>query len=242
MITSREELKEYCFRRLGHPVIEINVDDDQVEDRIDDAIQYFSEYHFDGVQKMFMHYTITQDDIDNKYLDIPNHVMGINNVHQVTGGSLGMFDIRYQFMLNEVFDFSSTSLLHYDLVKRHLATLNMVLGHKSSIRFNRLTNKLYLDTKWDLLSVGSKILIEGYRTLDPSESPRFWDDMFLKLYTTALIKQQWGANLIKFSGITLPGGVSLDGQKIYDDATTELNELKEKMITDFTEPVNFFIG
>lgn len=242
--STREELKEYCLRRLGAPVIEINVDDEQVEDRLDDALQYFADYHYDGVEQMWFKHLVTEDDVNNTYIDVPEEIISVVKVLPLSTNSSGsMFNIRYQFMLNEVHNFTSTGLLSLSMTKDHIANMNHMLGQKAPIRFNRHTNKMYLDTDWENI-LGHYIVVKAYRIIDPETEGNedVYNDMFVKEYATQLIKQQWGANLTKFSNIQLPGGVQFDGQKMYDDATAEIERIKDRMIDTYSEPVDFIVG
>lgn len=243
-VSSREELKQYCLRELGAPLIKINVADEQLEDRLDEGIEYFREYHSDGVEKMYLKHEVTAEDITNKYLPVSDLVYGITRVIPLSSGrsSSNIFDVQYQLRLHDLYNLSSTSLIYYTTAMEHLATLNHVLNGHQLIRFNRFKNKLELDAKWGSSIVeGQYIIIEAYRALDPEEYTRTYSNPWLKKYVTALFKRQWGANLSKFSNMQLPGGVMIDGKSIYREALDEITEL-EKDLTENSAPLEFFTG
>ena len=264
---SKTTLKEYCLRALGKPVIEINVDAEQVDDRIDEAVQYFSQYHYDGVERMYMKYQITQADIDRarsdetvgtgsegavsttmknqqNYIIMPPSVLSVMGIFNFNDKSnLNMFDIRYQMRLNDLYDFSSTSILHYEMTMRHLDFLDHILIGEKPVAFNMHNNRLYIGMDWaNDVQPGEFIIVECYRKLDPTTYTDIYDDMFLKRYTTALIKQQWGANLSKFQGVTMLGGVSMNGAEIYSQALSEKNKLEEEIRSTFEAPISYMIG
>ena len=320
-ISSRQGLIDYCLRRLGFPVIEINVDDDQVEDRIDDALQYFQEYHFDGVERLYLThkvttaelkfsglstpsfennemligntsgatcilYTIsgttaritnvkgaftagetvtgsisgfsraiastsfyTPGDIQNGYLPLPDSVIGVIRVLPVNGPSSGMnnrnnmFDLIYQFRLNDMYNLLSADMVYYTQVQQHLSMLDMLLVGDRSFKYNRKMDKMYIDMNWEeVLNPDDFIVIECYRILDPSTYTQVYDDMFLKRYATALIKRQWGENMKKFGGIQLPGGVILNGREIYEEAVEEITTIENEMQLKSELPVDFMVG
>lgn len=243
--TTRDEFKEYCLRRLGHPVIQINVDDDQVEDRLDDALQYYRDYHYDAIEKFYGVHPLTQQDIDNRYLDIDPLIIGISRIFPLssTTNNLNMFDLRYQLRLNELYDFTSSSYVHYEITMQHLRTLEMLFVGQAPIRFQRHQHRLFIDWAWgSTVTVGDTVIMEGYRILDPDLWPSIWNDMFLKHYATALIKKQWGENIKKLGNVQLPGGVFLNGQQIYDEAVKEIRKLEADMIDTYSAPVEFAIG
>lgn len=244
-ITTRLGLIQYCLRSLGEPVVEINVDEEQVEDRIDEAIEYFRQYHYDGIEKVYLKHQLTAQDIVNKYIPIPDLVYGVTRVFPVASGtstSKSIFDLQYQLRLNDLYDLTSTSIIYYSQVMSHLALLDMTLNGQQLYRFNRLSNKLYIEASWkDEFREGNYILVECYRALDPSDAPRMYAEPWLKHYSTALIKRQWATNLKKFSGMQLPGGVTIDGDKLYQEAMEEIQEL-EKDLLDRQGPLEFFLG
>jgi hypothetical protein len=244
-VTTREQLKDYCLRRLGAPVIEINVDDDQIEDRIDDAFQFYREYHFDAVEKVYLKHQMTAQDITNQYITVPDLVVGVERILPFTNRSDGtnIFSIRYQILLNDLYSLMSTNLIYYYQVKQELELINQVLVGVKPIRFNRHMNRLYVDMSWpEDADVGTWIIIECWRILDPDTYRDVYNDMFLKRYCTALFKRQWGENLKKFQGVQLPGGVTINADQIYQDAITEITQIESEMQSRFELPVDFFTG
>ena len=301
---SRGTLKEYCLRNLGKPVIDINVDDDQVEDRIDEALQYFSQYHYDGIERMYLKYKVTADDLtrvttdtntyyatergavqDNieleegtqttgetsgdvlledgfkvldetstgattgwkeveNYIVVPSSVVSVVNIFPFSDRSnLNMFDVKYQLRLNDLYDFSSTSIVHYELTMRHLDFLDHILVGEKPYRFNQHMNRLYIDMDWnEAASADEHLIIDCYRKLDPTKYTDMYDDLFLKRYVTSLIKRQWGQNLSKFSGTAMLGGVTLNGPELFSTALAEQQKLEEEIRTTYETPAHFEIG
>jgi hypothetical protein len=316
-VASREQLKNYCLRALGAPVVEINVDDDQLEDRIDEALEYWNLYHYEGVEQIYMKQliraseivlvepvadsfsleevttgqtsgataTVTRETVrtstgtlllvknivgdfqtgetiinpfghsatigsvtlreyDNRYITIPDSVYGITKIMSIgqASSSKNIFDLQYQLRLNDLYDLTSTSIIYYKTVMQHLALLDFELNGQTSFRFNKNQNRLYLDINWQSdIAFGDYIIIQGYRALDPVEWTRVWNETWLKQYTTALFKKQWAVNIKKFQGLQLPGGVTLDGDKLYDEAIGEIKELEDDL-KNKSAPLDFFIG
>ena len=278
--SSRQELIDYCKRKLGAPVLEINVADEQIDDLVDDAIQFFQERHFDGVSQMFLKYQITQDDIDrgrapngnnptagivtstattniagssvtfnykesSNYLQVPPSVIGVTKVFHFDGTNTvtnNMFSVKYQLFLNDIYYWGSTELLTYAMVKTYLEDMDFLLTTQKQIRFNQRMDRLYLDIDWGSVNANDYLVLDCYRTLDPNDFTRVWNDSFLKPYLTSLIKRQWGQNLIKFQGVKLPGGVELNGRQIYDDAQREIDIIMEKMSNTYELPPLDMIG
>ena len=313
--STRSQFKTYCLRKLGFPVIEINIDDDQVDDRIDEALQFWHDYHYDGSYKMFMKHQITQTDIDRQWIYAPDAVQFVTGIFPFdqSNASINMFDLRYQLRLHDLYDFTSVSYVSYEITMQHLRTLNLLFSGTPQFRFNRHQNRVYLDIDWTRdLHPGDFIVVECYRVLEPEtitltgtvscspssntvtgtgtifdqeiaafdfitiggeqkqvgniESPTsltligppaqthtgatvtiegtsdVWNDRFLKKYATALIKRQWGNNLKKFSGIQMPGGVTLNGQQIYDEAIQEIKEMEDEMYMMGSLPSEIFVG
>jgi hypothetical protein len=255
-------------------VLEINVADEQIEDAIDDAIQFFHERHFDGVTQTFLKYKVTKEDIargrasnlpnvgvstavdtnlnknfeyyeTQNYILIPNHVIGVNKIYQFEGSNSiasGMFSIKYQLFLNDIYYWGSTELLTYSMVKTYLEDLDFLLSTQKQIRFNKRSNKLYLDIDWSALREGQYLVIDCYRALDPSKYSEIWNDSFLKKYVTSLVKKQWGQNLIKFQGVKLPGGIEFNGRQIYEDGQNEIDALMDQMSSTYELPPLDMIG
>ena len=278
--STRSELITYAKRQLGAPVLEINVADEQVEDLLDDAIQYFQERHFDGVYPSFLKYKLTDDDItrgrsrdgetDNigittttatatidggtttfsftetaNYLQLPDDIIGVSKVFHFDGSnrmSSGMFSLKYQLFLNDVYFYGSTELLTYAMTKTYLEDINFLLTTQKQIRFNNRQNRLYLDIDWSSVSADEFLVFDVFRTLDPNDYAKVFNDSFLKRYFTALVKRQWGQNLMKFQGVKLPGGVELNGRQIYDDAMNDLTIIREQMSNTYEIPPLDFIG
>jgi hypothetical protein len=244
VVTSRQGLRDYCLRALGAPVLEINVDDDQLEDRIDEALEYWKQYHYDGIERVYLKHTVTSDDITNQYIPIADAVYGITRVIPIsqTSSSKSLFDIQYQLRLHDLYDLTSTSIIYYKTVMAHIALLDMELNGPQMFRFNRLQNRLNIDLKWGTdVKEGNIIVCEAYRALDPNEFSKAWNETWLKKYVTALFKKQWATNIKKFSGIQLPGGVTLDGDKLYDEAVGEIKELEDEL-QNKSAPLEFFLG
>tara|TARA_Y100001937_G_scaffold61827_1_gene84756 strand:- start:272 stop:1093 length:822 start_codon:yes stop_codon:yes gene_type:complete len=273
---------------LGAPVLEINVDDDQVDDLVDDTIQLYNERHFDGVERMYLKYEITQGDIDrgigaevpgegkvnsktgvgivtttttstnisgygttstsfyenSNFLQVPDSVVGVNKIFKFDTSTISgsMFAIKYQLFLNDLYYFNSLELLQYSMTKRRLEDIDFLLTPEAQIRFNKRQDRLYLDIDWGSQKAGDFLVMDCFRALDPDTFTQVYNDYFVKLYLTALIKRQWGMNLIKFRGTKLPGGIELNGREIYDDAERELENIRSKMMLEYELPPLDFIG
>tara|TARA_B100000686_G_C16800186_1_gene985381 strand:- start:4042 stop:4908 length:867 start_codon:yes stop_codon:yes gene_type:complete len=285
--STRQDLIDFCLRKLGAPVLEINVSDEQVDDAVDDALQLFHERHFDGVERMYLKYKVTQGDIDrgkaygysttsmnssgtghgvissgistsisgygtttstwmetSNFLSMPDSVIGVEKIFKFDTSSIsaGMFSIKYQLFLNDLYYFNSVELLQYAATKSYLEDIDFLLTADKQIRFNKRQNKLYLDIDWGSQSVDTWFILDCYRILDPTSNSGVYNDSFLKRYLTALIKRQWGQNLIKFKGVKLPGGLELNGREIYDDAEREIDNIREKMMVEYELPPYDFIG
>jgi hypothetical protein len=316
---TRQQLIDYCLRELGHPVVEINVDDDQVSDRIDAALQYYQDYHYDGVERLYLKQQVTATritlgtsnaidfalgttvtgsssgayatvcselnttsngttllvrgstgtwttgetivgangttstvvsvslgNVDRQYFQLDDSIIGVRRVlpfSAVNTGQSYMWDIRYQMRLNDMFDLLSTSIIYYEQVKSHLALIDQLLVGSKSFRFQRHQNRLFLDMSWATdVSVGEYVIVECYKILNPDDWTDVYNDRFLKRYATALIKKQWGNNLKKFAGIQMPGGITLNGQVIYDEAVAEIAFLENEAQSTYVEPPDFMVG
>ena len=269
--TTKATFKSYCLRALGYGVIDINVSDDQVDDRLDEALQYFAQYHYDGIEKMYLKHLITSDEVTRarsdasttatdtadssitatwkegkNFIPIPSAVVSVVQVFPFTdtGGGSNMFDIRYQLRLNDLFDLSSTSVIQYQMTMDNIDLLQHILVGETPIRFNQHQNRLYIDMDWenDVTADVDYLIIECYRKLDPTTYTDIYDDIYLKRYATALIKKQWGANLSKFGGVTMLGGVTMNGETLYTQAIEEQNKLEEQIQLAFELPINYMIG
>ncbi len=276
---SRTQLVDYCLRKLGAPVLEINIDDDQIDDLVDDALQLFQERHFDGVERMYLKYKLTQADIDrgqakstdgvgivtttttstnipgygtttsnwyetSNFLQVPDSVVGIEKIFRFDSNTIsgGMFSIKYQLFLNDLYNFNSVELLQYAMVKSYLEDIDFLLTTDKQVRFNKRQDRLYLDIDWGSESADTFLVLDCYRALDPNSFTQVYNDSFLKLYLTALIKRQWGQNLIKFKGVKLPGGIELNGREIYDDAEREIDSIRQRMANEYELPPYDFVG
>ena len=276
---SRSQFIDYCKRQLGAPVLEINVAEEQIEDIVDDAIQYFQERHFDGVAATYLKYKITEDDKNrgkgpgqngvtgitttsatatingteiefdweenSNYLQIPPAVIGVNKVFHFDGSNTitnNMFSVKYQLFLNDIYFWGAIEMLTYAMTKTYLSDIDFLLTTQKQFRFNQRQDRLYLDIDWDSLTAGDYLIIDCYRAMDPNDYTRVWNDHFLKKYTTALLKRQWGQNLLKFNGVKLPGGIEMNGRQIYDDAEKDLEIIREMMSSTYELPPLDLIG
>ena len=263
---TRDNLKEYALRALGKPVIEINVDDDQLEDRLDEALQYFAQYHYDGIKRTYLKYqytaadkarmtadtseSVTKNSVTttwkegNNFIVMPDSVISVINIFPFSNKSnMNLFDTRYQLRLNDLYDFSSTSVINYDIVLRHLDFLDHILVGEKPLRFNQHDNRLHIDMDWkNDLNVGEYLVIECYRKLDPETFTDVYNDIYLKRYVTALFKRQWGANLSKFNGVAMIGGVTLNGVEIYQQASQDIEKLETEIRSTFELNPAMMIG
>jgi len=248
---SRADLVNYCLRKLGFPVIEINIDPDQIDDRVDEAISLWQQFHFDAVTKVYMRHQVTQDDITNKWIPVDPFVIGVTRiftlsteqVNSAATSNFNMFDINYQIRLNELYDFTSADYVYFELANQHIRTLEMLFLGEQQIRYNQYDNRLFIDVDWNgKVQAGSYIIAECWATLDPAITHTFWNDNWLKRYTTCLIKEQWGNNLKKFAGAQLPGGIAINGQQIYDEAITEKDLLEKELRDAYEMPAEWLQG
>lgn len=247
--SSRATLIDYCKRRLGEPVVEINVDEDQLEDRVDEALQYYQEYHSDATLRTYLKHQVTSDDVSNEYISLSSNITYVSKLIPLASNfnqGRNFFDIKYQMMLNDMASLIhfAGDLAYYEQMQQYLALLDMKLNGHPQVQFSRRENKLYIfgDFADGDIKSGDYLVAEIYQILDPNTSTSIYNDLWLKEYTTALIKQQWGQNLIKFEGMQLPGGVTLNGRQIYDDATTEIEKLRESIRLEHEMPADFFVG
>ena len=273
---SRGRLIDYALRQLGAPVLEINVDTDQLHDVLDDTLQVYEERHYEGIERMFLKYKITQDDLDrgkaqgtdgvgivtttgiqtsnvtvtsnfyetSNFISMPDHIRGVNRIFKFDTSSIsgGMFSIKYQLFLNDLYYFNSVNLLQYAMTKTYLEDIDHLLTTEKQIRFNQRQDRLYLDIDWGAQQLGEFIVIDCFRALDPEQYKQIYNDPFVKRYYVAALKKQWGQNLIKFRGTKLPGGIELNGREIYDEGVRELQALRDRMAMDYEMPPLDFIG
>ncbi|MCX6783427.1 MAG: hypothetical protein NTZ20_05615 [Candidatus Levybacteria bacterium] len=242
--TTRETFKQYCLRALGAPVIQINVDDEQLEDRIDEALKYYYDYHFDGTEKVFIKYAITDQNKTDRYLTVPENIIGVVEIFDVGSGmnSTNMFDIRYQMALNDMYNFTNSSLVPYYNMMSKIALFEEVIIGKQPIRYNRHVNKLYVDMNWAKISTGDYMVVVGYQVVNPEVYTDAWGDRWLQHYCVALFKRQWAAHLTKYSGIQLMGGISFDGQRMLTEANSEISQLESDMVDSFSLPSAYMLG
>lgn len=244
--TTREEFKAYCLRALGAPVIEINVDDDQVEDRIDEALSYFADYHFDGSATVYYKQQITQQDIDNRYITLPENIMGAVRIFPLGGWGVtsvnDIFNINYQIALNDLYTLTQAEMLPYYMLREKLGLIHEMLVGQQPIRYERHRNRLHIDMDWNRVKVGQWLIVEAYEVVDPEVYQDVWKDRWLYRYATALIKRQWGGTLTKFNGLQLPGGVTFNGEQILQDAQAEIAKMEEEMISTYSLPPMDFVG
>jgi len=244
-VTSRETLIDHCMRALGAPVIEINVDEDQVEDRIDDALQYYQMYHDDAIIKTYFKHKLTATDISNSYINVPDSIISVTSV-LIMGNQAAdpLFDMTYHMRLNDIFSYNnaSTQLQEYSQRMGNLAMVENELNSTELLRFNRHMNRIHIDEGFRGLDVDDYIVLEAYTVVDPQTYPDVYNDMFLKRYCTALIKKQWGSNMMKFDGFTLPGGITMNGRQMFEDSIEEINKLEEEMQLAWQTPDNFLMG
>ena len=272
--SSRQELIDYALRQLGAPVLEINVAEEQLQDLMDDTIQFFQERHYDGITENFLKYKVTQNDIDrgkakaesggtgittstasadiagstttftyyenSNYLQIPPNIIGVKKIYRFDSAKslsmTNMFSFKYQLALNDMYYWGRTELLGYTMAMSYLETLNFLLNTHKRIRFNIRQDRLYLDIDWSELTADEFLVIDCYTALDPDSHTRMYNDPFIKRYLTALVKKQWGQNLIKFQGVKLPGGIELNGRQMYDDGQGEIDSIRERMISTYEIP------
>jgi hypothetical protein len=248
--TSRAQLKDYCLRRLGFPVIDINVDDDQLEDRIDDALYLYKNYHFDGTERCFLSYQVTEADISNTYITLADSIIGVTRVFPFSGAiqsstsssGFNMFDINYQLRLNDFYNLTASSYTYYVIAREHLAMLDMIVTGLPPFTYNKKVNQLKIFMDWDKFKDNAYLAFECHRITNPEVYTEIYNDGWMRDYTTALFKQQWGTNLKKYGNYVLPGGLTINGQQIYDEASAEVEKLEEKLRDTYEEPTPFIVG
>lgn len=243
--TTREEFKGWVLRKLGAPVIDINVSDEQIDDRVDEAVDFWRDYHYNGSQLVYMKHQITQEDKDNGYVELPATILGISGIFNMqssisTGG--GIFNVQYQFVLNNLEDITGYNITNYFMSMQHLEFLQEMLVGRPMIRYNKHVNRLHIDSGQDAMTVGEYIIIEAYDVIDGTTYADVWSDRFLQNYASALIKEQWGSNLTKFTGMQLVGGVSFNGEQILADAKEERRIMEEEAVQNL-QPLSYnYIG
>jgi hypothetical protein len=244
ILASRADFKAYILRRLGDPVIKINVSDAQVEDRIDEALNYYTTFHFDGTESMYYKKVIDSTDITNRYITLPDNVIGAIRFFDVGSylGTRGIFDIKYQIMLSDVWSLTSVNLTPYVMTLQNLELIQQVLVGLKPMRYNRRNNRAYLDADWAMMKVGDTLIVECYQVLDPATYTDVWNELWLQNYATALVKRQWGEHLSKFTNTTMLGGLTFNGQAIKEEGQKEIEKLEEEMRTTWSAPISFLTG
>ena len=267
--STRQGLIDYCLRRLGYPVLEINVDDDQIDDLVVDYLQYFQERHFDGVERVYLKHKLSKEDKEiiktgvttttassgigittpsftetQNFLQLPDHIISVDKVFKVDESTIssGMFNIKYQIFLNDLYYYGALDLMNYAMTKTYLEDLSRIITPDVQLRFNKKQHRLYLDIDWGQVSDDKYFIFDCWRIVDPANASDIYNDFWLKRYLTATIKRQWGQNLIKFQGVLLPGGVALNGREIYDDAVRELEEIEKSLREEYELPPMDMIG
>ena len=243
--TTRGTLQDYCLRNLGAPVIEINVDEDQIEDRTDDALQFYQEFHSDGTIREYLKHELTAADITNSYITVADSVMSVTRmlkINATTGNSL--FDMGYHMRMNDIFMLQglSTQLQTYEQAQQKLSLIDHRLNSEEHIRFSRHMNRIHMDEGFGDLIAGQFLVLEVMSVINPATNVDVYNDLYLKKYLTALIKRQWGANMMKFDGFQLPGGITLNGRQMFEDATEEITALEEECRLVWMSPDNFLMG
>lgn len=243
--TTRQTFKDWVLRKLGAPVIDINVSDEQLDDRIDEAIDFWRDYHYNGSQLVYMKHQITQDDKDNGYITLPTTILGISGIFNMqssisTGG--GIFNVQYQFVLNNLEDITGYNITNYFMSMQHMEFLQEMLVGKPMIRYNKHVNKLHIDSGLDSMPVGEYIVIEAYDVIDGDSYSDVWSDRWLQNYAAALVKEQWGSNITKFTGMQLVGGISFNGEQILADGREERKAMEEEAVGEL-QPLSYnYIG
>ena len=241
--TNRQELIDYCLRQLGAPVLEINVDEDQIEDRVDEALQKYRDWHMDGQRRVYVPLLVTPTVVTNKYFTLTDDIISVTRVLPISNSyaATNMFSMKYQMYLNDFYAlYKAESLQYYVQMQQYLQEVDSILNGIQPIQYQRHGNKLYVETNFKDLQVGQYIMAEAYVSLE--DTPEMYNDMWLKKYTTALIKRQWGTNLSKFDGMQLPGGVTINASKIFDEANTEIKDLDESLVNSYSLPPDFIVG
>ena len=242
--TSKATFKEHCLRRLGKPVIEINVDEDQLDDRVDEALDYYADYHFDGFEHTYYKHQVTDTDKTNKYITLPDNIIGVVDLFDIGDATStnNLFNVRYQIALNDLYDLSRYELVPYYMNFQNIRMIEEILVGKQRIRYNRHLNQLHIDMDWNRFNTGDFLVCKAYRVIDPDTYTDVWKDRWLLRYAACLIKLQWGSNLTKFEGMQLPGGVQFNGAKLYDDAFAERQQLEEEIQSNYVYPPEDMVG
>lgn len=240
--TTRDEVIDYVLRRLGAPVLEINVDPDQVEERIDDAFSFFQDFHYEATERVLLKHEVTQEDKDNQYIPTSPLVQAVFQIFRQPMGGTNMMSLDYHMRVQSINDIRNSNFISYQMAQSHLSMMRYMMDGNVSFRFSRYKHRLYIDTRWEQITPGQWFVVEAQRFLDPTEFNELWTDkMFLKL-ATAHVKQQWGTNMKKFQGMQLPGGIEMNGQQIFDEATAEIEKVEEEIKSMYQVPPALMVG
>lgn len=242
---SREEFKEYILRKIGAPVIQVNVAEEQVEDRVDEAVSFWRDYHYNGSQLVYLKHKLTPQDVENGYITLPQNLLGISKIFDLdtsisTGA--GIFNVQYQFVLNNIQDITGYSVVNYYMTMSHMEFLQEILVGRPLIRYNKHVNRLYIDSNKASLRTDRYIIIEAYDIIDPDAYSDVWGDRWLQNYASVLVREQWGLNLTKFTNMQLVGGVQFNGEQILSEARAERQAMEEDAIKSLQPLTYNFIG
>lgn len=246
MITTKQDFLKYCLRNLGAPVIQIDVTDEQLSDRYDEALKKFQDWHFNGTERTYYKHQVTQDDVDNRSIPLPTNITGVARVMPYNSSNAvtqSPFSIQYQLRLNDIWDMGSTSVTYYASLRSYTSMLDQMLNGSPIFRFNKYTDRLHIDTYWgQTLQVGNWVLAEVFVALDPEQYPEAFNDAWFKKYATALVKRQWGSNISKYQGVSLVGGITLNADQIYSQAMQEIQMLEQELMGNYQEPILPMVG
>jgi len=240
--TTKAEFKNYVLRKLGQGAIDINVTTDQLDDRVDEALEHFSEYHDEGTERVLLDYQITSTDITNRYVTMPSDIIGVTGFVESPNSASTFFDVEYQYMLSNVHEIASANMRYFYVAMLHLDSIEQMFDWHTSIRYNRVTNKIYVDEDWTKFSAGDYFIFYAYKIVDSDTNSRIWSNKWLRDYTTNLVKKQWGENLAKYEGVQMIGGVQFNAQRLIDEANQELEQLETQVKETESIPMGIFIG
>lgn len=242
--TNKTEFTAYVKRLLGDGAICLNVTDEQIEDRICEAIKFYQDYHFDGSMHTYYKVQVTDQMKSDKYIDLPDNIFGAIRIFNIGSvmTSNNMFNARYQWALSDMHTFQGGSIVPYFMNQQHLELIEQLLVGEKPIRYNRHQNRIHIDMDWDVLATGEYLIVDAYEVVDPDTYTRMWSDYYLQRLAAALIKKQWGFNLLKFNSMPLPGGVQFNGLEIYQQADQEVRDLEQKMQDSYSLPPMDMIG
>ena len=240
---TRSEFIQFCMRRLGAPVITINISEEQADDCLDQALYFFNEYHMDGGNTTYWVHALTADELASKQVVMPDNIIGVTRIFPfgMALSSNSLFNVKYQFLMQDLYSMTNVSLLPYTMMMTHLAQLEEILVGQTPIRYTRHENILYLDADMTSIAEGEFIVVEAYYAIDPNTTPDVWRDKWFQEYAVALMQKQWGTNLSRFTA-QMPSGITLNGQKILDDAVMQIDRLEKEAIHTFSLPSAVWMG